>query len=547
MESIAGGQTEPTVVRVLIVDDSEDDYAAIRQLFKKLRSQTYQLDWACSESEGFQRLKNDTYDVCLLDHSVDGRGGLEFLDRVQKEAASIPIILLSEGLSLDNDIAALRAGAADYLSKGRLQPGFLQRAIRYAVERRKTRIAAIEVEKQLVHSQQMKALGQLAASMAHDLNNALGAVVGHLDLIIMGTENNPELNSSARIALDGCERASSLIEHILACSSQDTTLTPGINLHQVVLETIDVLSRILPRSVSISTAIDRAQSLLINGNAAQIRQALVNLALNAHEAMPDGGTIHFQFSVSTIDSPPRNAINSNPGTFVRLEVRDTGNGIPPEFKERVFDPSFTTKNAGNGLGLGLSTVMATMENHAGWVEIQSTPGSGTQVFLSFPLAASDGQTHIESDRINKIKTAIAPLLNDQKQQQSNKPAKGKILIIDDEVTLVELIKLYLAAAGFDSKSFTNPVHAIEWYTLHHDEIDLIVLDMCMPQLHGTECFAKLRSINSEASIALCSGTFEDEAQDLLNQGALRFFQKPGRYPTMITWIAETIAAKKNTK
>jgi signal transduction histidine kinase len=539
VESITGGQAESTVLRVLIVDDCEDDYASIRELFKKLRSQRYELDWADSSQEGLKRLREQSYDVCLLDHSIDDESGLTFLETVKKQDSGIPVILLSEGLSLDKDVAALRAGAADYLSKSRLQPGFLHRAIRFAVERRKSRTEAIEVEKQLLHSQQMKALGQLAASMAHDLNNALGAVVGHLDLIIMGTEDNPDLNHSAKVALDGCERASSLIEHILACSSQDSTLTPDVNLHEIVLETVDVLGRIIPPSVTITTSVNRTQALLINGNAAQIRQAIVNVALNAYEAMPDGGSLHFQFSIEDSSS-----LGMTSGKAVRLDIRDTGVGIASETLPRVFDPSFTTKNTGAGLGLGLSTVLAAMDNHRGKVEIDSSPGSGTSISLLFPLLDNSAREMRETERIEKVKAAVRPLFDGSKPKKKNTSQKGKVLLIEDEVTLVELLKLYLAAAGFETKEFCNPIHALEWYELHHDEIDLIVLDMIMPQLHGVECFDQLMDINPVAAIAICSGAFDDEVQTLLDRGALKFFQKPGRYPTMVTWIAETIAMRR---
>lgn len=507
-------------IKILLLEDSEEEFQDLEALLSRMKGLSYTLDWAQDFDDGLQALKEKSYDVCLLDSSLGARGGMEFLREAKAQGVEAPIIMLSEGGRADHDLAALRAGAADYLLKGRIHPTFLERAITYALERRRSRGEADELEKQLMHAQRIESVGQLAASLAQDLGNALGIIIGHLDLIRMRAEPESEIVRSAETALQGCRRAAFLAQQLLACASPDSSVA-SVNLQQIVLETVDFLGRMLPKNISLTTSVDRSDELIVNGDPALIRQALINLTMNAQEAMPEGGVIHYKISAHFIDSPPRVVAAAHPGRYARIDVRDTGRGIRDADLEQIFEPSFTTKQHGKGLGLGLPTAFSIMRKHQGWIEVDSKYGKGSAFSLFFPLSNRViEQTHDGPPR--RIMS------------------KGLVMAVDDEATAAELMKLYLEAAGYTAKAFTAPGEAIAWFSSHAKEVDLILLDMVMPDISGRECFEILKKIKPDARIALFSGQLDRDVQELLKQGAAKFFQKPARYPLIITWVAEVL-------
>ncbi|MCB0337217.1 MAG: response regulator, partial [Bdellovibrionales bacterium] len=356
----------------------------------------------------------------------------------------------------------------------------------------------------------------------HDLNNTLGAIIGHLDLIKLAGEGNQDIEHSADLALESSERARKLIEHVSAFSDQEKSDRKVINLQQTIIETVDLLNRLLAKNIKVSSKLDRSRKLNILVNPVELRQVLMNLALNSQEAMPDGGSLFFEFDIISGAAAGKQGSDEE---YVCLIVRDTGYGIQAEHLDHVFEPAFTTKD-GLSLGLGLSTVYRVMQEHNGWVDIESAPGEGTSVSLFFPLQ--------DQPQVAQNSAQIIPF------KRPNLNRKGSILVIEDESVLCELVKLYLEAAGFEAITFTRPTEAIHWFQSNADKVDLVLLDMIMPELSGKKCFEKLQAINPDIPIALCSGFLDKDVQSLLAAGAVKFFQKPGRYPLMVTWIAEAL-------
>lgn len=379
-----------------------------------------------------------------------------------------------------------------------------------------------ELQHQLLQSQKMEAIGQLAAGIAHDLNNALGAVVGHLQLIKSAGTLDVEIDTSVDIALSGCERATSLIEHLLGFSRQGKYNLESLSLKKVIEDTTTFLGRVVGKDILIKI-VEKEPRLHILADHGQMQQALTNLIINAKQAMPDGGSITFTLQSEYIPAPKRFNSKAIPGTFAKVTIADTGTGIPSHLLEKIFEPFFSTKSEGVGTGLGLSMVYGTMQNHGGWVTVESLAGSGTEFSLFIPLTNT---RLIESERGNSI------------DPETNSPS-GYILVIDDEPYLVDLALTFLKRNGMQGIGFTNPNEAILWYRTHHTEVDLIVLDMKMPDLNGAECFELLKTIDPQASIAILSGYSHDEAaQSVLDKGAIRFFQKPLKYPELMLWIKE---------
>ena len=390
-------------------------------------------------------------------------------------------------------------------------------------DRKQSEEKTMRLQRQLLQSQKMEAIGQLAAGIAHDLNNALAAVVGHLQLLRLGPEDSDKAEHSIDTALMGCKRATSLIEQLLGFSRQGKYNITTVSLERIVRETIDFLRKVVGTNIEIITEISE-QDHLVRGDPAQIQQVLTNLIINAKQAMPGGGRITFRFNTKAIEKPERLNPAARPGNYCVISVEDSGVGIPPENIDKVFEPFFTTKGQSQGTGLGLSTVYGVLQGHGGWVELESTLGRGSTFSLYFPESKGVALEVVNS----KPKDAPA--------------CSGTVMLVDDEQVLVDLGQEFLRRAGFKAVGFTDALAALEWYQNHWGEVDLIILDMKMPGIDGEQAFGRLRDINPAAQIAMLSGYSQDgAAQELLSRGALRFFQKPLKYPDLVKWIAQTLS------
>lgn len=379
------------------------------------------------------------------------------------------------------------------------------------------------LQRQLVQSQKMEAIGKLAAGIAHDLNNALGAVVGHLQLLKTYPDLDGSLQRSVDVSLRGCERASSLIDQLLGFSRQGQYNLAKLSLQDGVKETINFLSRIVGKDISIETR-GRMKDIFIHADRAQLQQVITNLVINAKHAMPSGGTITFHFAATHVSFPARFNPKAAPGNYAVLTVSDTGIGISPENLDKIFEPFFTTKDEGEGTGLGLSMAYGMLQNHGGWISAASEVGHGSAFKLYFPEAVSE---------------QLAP--EESQKAAFNARCTGTIVVVDDEPYLVELGKTFLERSGFNSVGFTRAKDFIAWYERNFDTVDLIVLDMKMPELDGKRCYDMVRKINPSAKVVVLSGYIHDDAaKEMLSRGAVKFFQKPLKYPELMQWISETL-------
>ncbi len=389
--------------------------------------------------------------------------------------------------------------------------------------RRKAEMEALRLEKQLLQAQKMEAIGQLAAGVAHDLNNALGAVVGHLQLLQLSRDLSPSIANSLEIALGGCERALSLIEQLLGFSRQGKYNLQTHSLRKLVDDTVSFLSKVIEKDIEIRFEGD-GRDYMVQVDAGQLQQALTNLIINAKQAMPKGGTITFSFEKRNIPDPSAFNAKAVDKQYVLLSVSDSGSGIDPLIAHKIFEPFFTTKQAprGGGTGLGLAMVYGILQSHGGWVDIDSSYEEGACFRMFLPLRSNEGTNMNQSSGDRN-----API----------SPSSGTVLVVDDEPILVDLTRRFLEIAGIASVGFTSPEEAVVWYRDNHSTIDLVVLDMKMAKMDGPACFAALREINPKARVAILSGYVQDEAaQQLLSNGALRFFQKPLKYPELVRWI-----------
>ena len=392
-----------------------------------------------------------------------------------------------------------------------------------------TDITALKrLQEQLYQSQKMEAIGQLASGIAHDLNNALGAVVGHLQLIQDTFSLPNEVIKSIDIALNGCSRASGLIEQLLGFSRQGQYNLTYVDLISLINETVQFLGRIIGPSIKIKRQ-STTSNFLVHADIGQLQQALTNIIINATQAMPSGGTITFNCESITVDSPESYNSSAKPGEYIKLSIADSGQGISQKYIDKIFEPFFSTKGEGNGSGLGLSMVYGILQSHGGWVTVSSQVGHGAVFDLFIPRAKNIVKA---AAPLNSL--ALSPL----------KDITGRVLVIDDEENLVELTLMFLKKNGIEGTGFVDPLAALDWYQTNYGLVDLIILDMRMPKLHGKDCFEALRFINPEAHVVILSGYSRNEsAQRVLNKGALHFFQKPLKYPDLMEWIKNFLSEK----
>jgi PAS domain S-box-containing protein len=382
-----------------------------------------------------------------------------------------------------------------------------------------------QLEQRLRQSEKMRAIGELAGGVAHDFNNQLTGVSGYADLLLLKHGNDPDVAHFIEQIQLGVRRASSLTQQLLTFSREENELSEVVALDAVIAETIGMLERSIDKKIGIVRQLS-ATSHAVFGDSSRLQSAMLNLALNARDAMPQGGQLRIATSNVTLDAEfcRRQALPIEPGEFVLVEVADDGEGMPREVLDRAFEPFFTTKPKGKGTGLGLATVYGAVRSHRGTINVYSEVGKGTVVRAYLPLYAGKPKPAVDA-------LELPPL----------PPGLG-VMVVEDEEPLRRVAELTLSRLGCKVVSFENGARAVEHYATAWEGIDLVLLDMCMPAMDGTQTFHALREINPRANVLLASGySVAGDAQALLQSGARGFMQKPYRMATLVERIVELCA------
>jgi two-component system cell cycle sensor histidine kinase/response regulator CckA len=368
-----------------------------------------------------------------------------------------------------------------------------------------------KLEEQLRRSQKMEAIGLLAGGIAHDFNNLLTGILGYANLLSLKEAVDPEVAKAAGIIQRSAERASLLTAQLLGFAEQGKNLNVPVELGRIIASVAGVLERTRDPRIRIVTSL-RAEGGCVLGDPAQVDQVVMNLAINGCDAMPDGGQLKIATEPVSLDEAfCREREWMSPGRYLLLSVADTGVGITAENLERIFDPFFTTKAPGKGTGLGLSMVFGIVKNHGGCIDVRSEEGVGTvfRVYLPESSEGARGET-----------SAIGPALP---------RGRGRILLVDDQESVREVAKDMLETLGYEVITAADGLEGVSRYRDLWREIDLVLLDMIMPNMSGGDCFLRMREINPKARVVLSSGySMEGAIQDVMNEGILAFIQKPYR-------------------
>jgi len=377
-----------------------------------------------------------------------------------------------------------------------------------------------QAEEQVRHGQKMDAVGQLAGGIAHDFNNMLAGIMGSADLLAGKLINDEDLMRNVQLILDASTRASDLTQKLLAFSHKATFKAEAFHLHAVIHETIDILKRSIDKRIGIYVNVCAPHDIVI-GDATQIQNAIMNIALNARDAMPEGGELHFHTQEKYFDAAycELSPFDLNEGAYVELTIADTGTGMMSDIKEKIFEPFFTTKEMRKGTGLGLSTVYTTIKEHSGAIHVESEVHKGTIFTLHVPIDAE------------------ATVKGEQQEQETLRALSGHVLLVDDEEIVLSTTKELLQDVGLTVSCVQNGNDAIALFSEHHATIDLVVLDLIMPDKSGKETFDALQLISRDVPIVITSGySFDTNTKDILKKGALGFLKKPYTQMDIVTMI-----------
>lgn len=381
--------------------------------------------------------------------------------------------------------------------------------IRDISERKRGELEKAKLEEQFRSIYKMEVIGQLAGGIAHDFNNILGAISGYGDIILLRYQEDERLAKYARMILSAAGRASDLTKKLLTFSRKSKLQMEIIDVHKIIEETVDLLERTIDKNIKVNY-IFNAKNSCITGDASQIQSAIINLAINSRDAMPDGGEIYISTENTVLDEKLTifHAYSISPGSYLAVSVRDTGEGMDQRVLSHLFEPFFTTKDIGKGTGLGLASVYGTVKSHNGYIDVKSEPGKGATFTLYIP--DSDVQAVPVTYSIN-----------------SSTRGKGSILIVDDEGVIREAVKEILSWLGYSVYTCTNGQEAVEFYKKREPVIDLIILDMIMPGMNGKDCFTLLKSIDNNVKVILSTGyRIDEERQSLLGIGIIDILNKP---------------------
>ena len=379
------------------------------------------------------------------------------------------------------------------------------------------------LQEQLFQSQKMEAIGTLAGGFAHDFNNKLQIIKGYLNLVLFNKNLPDTVRSDLELIKEDVNSSAELITGMMVFSRKASVKLESLNLNNLVAHFRSMLSPVMPKMINIDIVLTD-DIWTINAVPNQIDQILMNLAVNARDAMPDGGRLTIQTrNVVLDDDYCLHDPVAKPGRYVLIEVSDTGTGMDKETANHIFEPFFTTKESGKGTGLGLSVVYGIVDQHGGRIICDSEPSVGTSFSIYFPAIQE------------------APV---EQYSENKEPPRGQgetILVVDDEPGFLKIASRLLMEANYRVIKASNGKDALELYEKHREEIGLVVLDLLMPVMGGKECLQALLSMDPRARVLLVSGFTQDgETKEALDSGARGFIGKPFDIPQFLEKIRTII-------
>lgn len=541
----------PSHSSIMIVDDKAENLDHLEQLLDRFG---FEILVALDGGSALNMIKEHQPDIILLDVLMPGMDGFEVCRRLKADIATkdIPVILMTDLSESVNKITGIELGAADYITKPfqeqevltRIKNQFVMRQLQ--IQLKQTRqslkdssgVKNLELEKSYEHLKQelaehkrmekilkqarkMEAIGTLSRGIAHDFNNILSIIMGYSELASL--EKMPT-GSSVPDCLDkinsAAVRARELVQNLLTFCRETEQEKTRIKLTPILKYVLKHLKTDLPKDIQIKKDIEEEKGTVL-ADPALIHQLILNLCQNAIQAMAStGGTLYVTLRQAFLD-PDRVALFPNlvSGSFLSLLIQDTGPGMDPEICDRIFDPYFTTKEPGEGKGLGMSVAHGIVTGLGGTIQVDSKPDRGSSIEVLLPCKLTQRTT------LETLPGSILPT------------GTGTVLFVDDEKSLVEFGITVLEKAGYNVHGLVDSREALETIQASPKKFDLIVTDHIMPFMHGMELAKKIHDIRSDLPILLCTGTKSEElVEQAKGAGVAEVLQKPVPMKTLVTAI-----------
>ena len=368
-------------IKILLVEDNPGDARLIKETLSEAAADQFEI--VCTERLDLALAHIAQYecDVILLDITLPDSSGLHTFERMHAQAPSVPTIVLT-GLDVETlGTEAVQKGAQDYLIKGQEDSPLLVRSIRYAIERKL-------LENQLLQSNKLESVGELAGGVAHEFNNLLTSIMGYTQLGIAALPSGDPVRSDLEAVLRSAERASKLASQLLVFSRKKVNEPKVFDLNQLILNIGKLLRSVIDKDVEFVMLLSPDLDLVL-ADPDQVEQVLMNLVVNARDAMPTGGKLVIETANLNVDQAQAGRWNCLLGNYVSLTVNDNGIGMSEEVKRKAFDPFFTTKETGKGTGLGLSICYGIVKQNGGHIECESEIGNGTSFKIFLPCSTQE--------------------------------------------------------------------------------------------------------------------------------------------------------------
>ena len=468
------------------------------------------------------------WDIAISDFRVGDFGALEALRIIQETGIDLPLIVVSGNIQEADILAVLKAGAADHLTRGNLMR--INAAVEREIRGAKMRRERGRLEEQFRQSQKMEAVGRLAGGVAHDFNNLLTVITGYSDLLLA----SGDLKEAHRTALQeirrSAERGGQLTHQLLAFSRRQPLEPRTIHANELIIQMEKMLRRLIGEDVELVT-IPAASLDTVEVDASRLEQVVMNLVVNARDAMPDGGKLTIETgTVQLSESFSARQLGVKPGQHVTISIVDTGAGMDEDTQSHLFEPFFTTKERGRGTGLGLATAYGIIRQSGGAIGIISELGKGTTARIYLPLAAA-GKSEAEA----KGAEASGPLTGAE-----------TILLVEDEARVRKLILDVLSSRGYRVLEATRGEEAIRLSNELKEPIELAVVDVVMPEMSGPDLVRQIERLRPEIRVLYISG-YTDEA--ILHHGiqasGAAFLQKPFVPDALARKVREVLDTRKN--
>lgn len=515
-------------LKVLMVEDSDQDVELILRQIRRNGAEIHS-QIAQDEAELRKHLTQD-WDIVICDYNLPRFDAIRAIELIKGVRPHLPILVVSGSVGEEIAVDTIRAGASDFIVKSnlvRLLPA-IERGLRERdlfKEHLRTELVLKEKDDNLRQVQKMDAVGQLAGGIAHDFNNIIAIIFMQVDTLLDCEELAPNFKENLSQIRVACERAKNLTRQLLAFGRKQVTQPKILNLNDLVAS----MSWLQPMiEANVEFKVESGDNLKnIYGDTTQIEQILLNLVVNARDAMPKGGTITITTQNIKVDEFTAGKHGCRSGDYVCLSLSDTGCGINSEIVHRIFEPFFTTKEVGRGTGLGLAMVYGIVKHSHGFVTVKSELGKGTTFAVNFPV--SEGvKAEVENPSL----------------QVEGLTGCETILFVEDEQIFRETVCQFLRGKGYNVLTAESGVHALSLAKSCDRTIDLVITDVVMPKMGGATLANEFASLSPTTKFIFQSGYTEDTLLlEGMRSGEIEFLQKPYAATTLLSKLRKVLNGK----